>query len=125
MRDDEEDAGEVALRKAGMKLPSQIKNKHKRSAEYAKVRTEKIKAKKQRVKERDTKEWQAVELGEAKLARQVPRTIENTREADETVALPNDEELQVSEFFCCYIDRQVAISKMSLLCCYKKNCVKK
>ena len=97
MRDDDEDAGEKELCKAGMKLPSQIKNKQKRSAEYAKVRAEKIKEKKKRIKARDQAEKQAVELGEAPPARKVPRTIENTREADETVAQPDDEELQVDD----------------------------
>ncbi|KAL3688275.1 hypothetical protein R1sor_014584 [Riccia sorocarpa] len=79
---------------AGKFLPSQIRNKCKRSEAYAKVKLEKKKAKKQKFKQRDAADKEALELGELPPPRKIPRTIENTREADETVAEPDDEELQ-------------------------------
>jgi len=96
-QDEEEDAGEEALRKAGEKLPSQFKNKQKRTAAYEKVKKDKSIEKKKRIKLRDAAEKQALELGEAPPARKAQRTIENTREQDETVALPDDDELQADE----------------------------
>lgn len=62
--DGEEDEGEKELRKAGAKLPSHIKNKHKRSEAYSKLKHEKILDKKKRIKARDLAEKQALELGE-------------------------------------------------------------
>ena len=53
--------------------------------------------KKKRIRSRDTAEKQAVELGEVPPPRKIPRTIENTREADETLVHPDDEELQADE----------------------------
>ncbi|KAH7283453.1 hypothetical protein KP509_34G008100 [Ceratopteris richardii] len=74
-------------------FPSYIKNKLIRSLQYAKLKTQKKNQKKIRRKERDAVEKQAVQLGEAAPPRRVPRTIENTREYDETVARPDDDEL--------------------------------
>jgi hypothetical protein len=62
--DGEEDEGEKELRKAGAKLPSHIKNKHKRSEAYSKLKHEKVLDKKKRIKARDLAEKQALELGE-------------------------------------------------------------
>ncbi|CAI5516263.1 unnamed protein product [Closterium sp. Naga37s-1] len=122
-------------------LPSQIKNKQKRSAVTAKLRAEKEKGKKQRLKRRRQDEERAVALGEAvgggerwlglkaqvggssKIGvrgRQYPlsrrhcepclnlkpsqapprkaaRTIDSTREVDETIAQPDDDELHADE----------------------------
>jgi hypothetical protein len=91
--DGEEDEGEKELRKAGAKLPSHIKNKHKRSEAYSKLKHEKVLDKKKRIKARDLAEKQALELGEVPEPRKIPRTIENTREIDETLAQPDDEEV--------------------------------
>ncbi|XP_010542822.1 PREDICTED: ribosome production factor 1-like [Tarenaya hassleriana] len=74
-------------------LPSMIKNKEKRSQVYAKLRHEKKVEKRKKIKARDAAEKRALELGEEPPERIVPRTIENTREQDETVCRPNDEEL--------------------------------
>ncbi|KAK9713657.1 hypothetical protein RND81_06G042600 [Saponaria officinalis] len=74
-------------------LPSMIKNKQKRSEIHSKLKHQKKVDKRKKVKARDAAEKRAVELGEEPPARQVPRTIENTREADETVCKPDDEEL--------------------------------
>ncbi|KAL2630365.1 hypothetical protein R1flu_015051 [Riccia fluitans] len=82
---------------AGVILPSQIRNKCKRSEAYAKVKQEKKKIKKQKIKQRDAAEKEALELGEVPPPRKIPRTIENTREEDETLAQPDDEELQAEE----------------------------
>ncbi|MFS7986009.1 putative Brix domain-containing protein [Helianthus anomalus] len=74
-------------------LPSMIKNKDKRSALYAKLKHEKKAEKKKNAKARAALESRALELGEELPPKKVPRTIENTREADETVCRPDDEEL--------------------------------
>ncbi|KAL3620229.1 hypothetical protein CASFOL_035141 [Castilleja foliolosa] len=74
-------------------LPSTIKNKEKRSAVHAKIKHDKKLEKKKRVKAREAEEKRALELGEEPPARRTPRTIENTREVDETVCKPDDEEL--------------------------------
>ncbi|XP_024968316.1 ribosome production factor 1 [Cynara cardunculus var. scolymus] len=74
-------------------LPSMIKNKEKRSAVYAKIKHEKKVEKRKNAKAREALESRALELGEELPPKKVPRTIENTREADETVCKPDDEEL--------------------------------
>lgn len=73
--------------------PSQIKNKDKRSELHAKLKREKKAQKRKLAHEREPAVRRAVELGEQPLERQVPRTIENTREPDETVCRPDDQEL--------------------------------
>ncbi|CAI5483988.1 unnamed protein product [Closterium sp. Yama58-4] len=78
-------------------LPSQIKNKQKRSAVTAKLRAEKEKGKKQRLKRRRQEEERAVALGEAAPPRKAARTIDSTREVDETIAQPDDDELHADE----------------------------
>ncbi|XP_042492583.1 ribosome production factor 1-like isoform X2 [Macadamia integrifolia] len=74
-------------------LPSLIKNKEKRSAVHAKLKREKKLEKRKKTKARDAAEKRALELGEEPPLKKVPRTIENTRESDETVCMPDDEEL--------------------------------
>ncbi|KAI4381599.1 hypothetical protein MLD38_007659 [Melastoma candidum] len=74
-------------------LPSMIKNKEKRSAVHAKLKHQKKVEKRKRTKARDAEEKRALELGEEPTPRKVPKTIENTREADETVCQPDDDEL--------------------------------
>lgn len=85
-------------------LPSTIKNKEKRSELHAKLKHQKKAEKKKRAKARDAAEKRALELGEEPPAKKAPRTIENTREVDETVCKPDDEELFVGndadEFSC-------------------------
>lgn len=98
-----EDDGEVEIQKnrplvpGKKKLPSLIKNKFIRSLECSKLKHEKKKLKKSRRKTRDTAERRALELGQAPPPRKIPRTIENTREQDETVARPDDDELQAED----------------------------
>ncbi|CAN8248138.1 unnamed protein product [Cochlearia groenlandica] len=74
-------------------LPSMIKNKDKRSKVYAKQKHEKKLEKQKKIKARDAAEKLALELGEEPPQKMIPKTIENTREADETVCRPDDEEL--------------------------------
>ncbi|KAM1069070.1 hypothetical protein TB1_001041 [Malus domestica] len=74
-------------------LPSMIKNKEKRSAVHAKLKQQKKLEKRKKAKARDAAEKRALELGEEPPAKKIPKTIENTREVDETVCKPDDEEL--------------------------------
>ncbi|KNA23685.1 hypothetical protein SOVF_022760 [Spinacia oleracea] len=74
-------------------LPSMIKNKAKRSEIHSRLKHEKKLDKRKKIKARDAADKRALELGEELPTRQIPRTIENTREADETVCKPGDEEL--------------------------------
>ncbi|GER55491.1 ribosome production factor [Striga asiatica] len=74
-------------------LPSMIKNKAKRSEVHAKLKNQKKLEKRKKAKAREAAEKRALELGEEPLAKKTPRTIENTREVDETVCMPDDEEL--------------------------------
>ncbi|EPS61568.1 hypothetical protein M569_13224 [Genlisea aurea] len=77
-------------------LPSRIKNKDKRSEVHAKLKHQKKLEKRKKAKSREALEKRALELGEDLPPRPVPRTIENTREYDETICKPDDEELFVS-----------------------------
>ncbi|XP_022155906.1 ribosome production factor 1-like [Momordica charantia] len=74
-------------------IPSMIKNKEKRKEVHANLKQQKKLEKRKRAKARDASEKQALELGEEPPPRMIPRTIENTREVDETVCKPDDEEL--------------------------------
>ncbi|XP_078431272.1 ribosomal RNA processing Brix domain protein [Wolffia australiana] len=74
-------------------LPSMIKNKIKRTEVYAKQKREKKVEKRRKNQERKAAAKRALELGEEPPPKSVPRTIENTREADETVCRSDDEEL--------------------------------
>ncbi|XP_065859981.1 uncharacterized protein [Euphorbia lathyris] len=82
--------GEVEKREV---LPSMIKNKEKRSEAHAKLKHLKKVEKRNKQKSRDASEKRALELGEEPPPRPTPRTIENTRELDETICKPDDDEL--------------------------------
>ena len=73
-----------------MRNPSKIGNKAKRQAVYAKYKQQKKKTKR---KLRQDKKKENESLGENALPKPIPRTIENTREVDETTVLANDEEI--------------------------------
>jgi len=73
-----------------VKNPSKIKNKVKRTEMFAKYKQQKKKLKKSLKLER-IKEVEA--LGEEAPPKQVPRTIDNSREVDETLVQPDDEEI--------------------------------
>lgn len=75
--------------------PGKIKNKLKRSEMYGKYLMEK-KAKKREMRLARAKE--AEELGEdAQHEKQVPRTLENAREIEQTMVRPDDEEIVADE----------------------------
>lgn len=67
---------------------SEIKNRQRRTEEYIKLRREKLKLKHERKKQIK----KAIAAGE-NVQKQVPRTLENTREPDETMVNPEDEEI--------------------------------
>ncbi|CAI9117353.1 OLC1v1018730C1 [Oldenlandia corymbosa var. corymbosa] len=74
-------------------LPSMIKNKEKRSEVHAKLKHQKKLEKRKKAKAREAAEKRALDLGEEPPPKSIPRTIENTREFDETICMPDDEEL--------------------------------
>ncbi|CAH3116062.1 unnamed protein product [Pocillopora meandrina] len=93
---------------------SQIKNKQRRSSLYQKEKLKKAKEKRDRKRKRKQEESQ--EEGEPK-PKQVPRTIDNTRVADETIVEPQDEEVlkdeEIDEFaayFRCEVVPKVLIT---------------
>ncbi|KAJ1390607.1 Brix domain [Sesbania bispinosa] len=90
---DEEKSNKKAKRKKEELLPSMIKNKDKRSEVHAKLKRQKKLEKRAKSKARDAAVKRALELGEEPPEKKVPRTIENTREFDETICKPDDEEL--------------------------------
>ncbi len=67
-----------------------IANKQKRSEVLSKLKTVK---KAEKRKRRDDRKLLREQLGDAAPAKAVPHTIDNTRELDETVVLPGDEEV--------------------------------
>ncbi|XP_015909221.2 ribosome production factor 1 [Parasteatoda tepidariorum] len=71
---------------------SEIKNKQRRLEEYLKLKKEKLKFKKAKKKQIR----KAREAGED-VPKQVPRTLENTREPDETMVDPEDQEVQIDQ----------------------------
>jgi ribosome production factor 1 len=105
-----------------VKNPSDIKNKVKRTAMYAKYKSQKKKLKKILRQER-VAEVEA--LGEAAPPKQVPRTIENTREVDETVVQPDDEEVagdEKDDEFAKYFSNE---TKPKIMLTTRPNCSRK
>ncbi|KAJ1408342.1 Brix domain [Sesbania bispinosa] len=90
---DEEKSNKKAKKKKEELLPSMIKNKDKRSEVHAELKRQKKLEKRAKSKARDAAVKRALELGEEPPEKKVPRTIENTREFDETICRPDDEEL--------------------------------
>ena len=74
--------------------PSQIANKQKRSEVLQRRRVEK---KKERRKARNDRKAEREELGDKAPPKQVPRTLDNTRELDDTIVAPDDEEVLADE----------------------------
>ncbi|PHZ12860.1 Brix-domain-containing protein [Rhizopus microsporus ATCC 52813] len=77
--------------------PSELKNKHKREALYQKQKLEKQKAKHKKRKERAKVEEKNPELKKKRLEENVPKTLDNTREADETMLDQPDDEVAQDE----------------------------
>ncbi|KAL2536502.1 Ribosomal RNA proCES [Forsythia ovata] len=91
-RDDGE-SRKKKMEQKDMLLPSTVKNKERRSAVHAKLKHQKKVDKRKKAKAREADEKRALELGEELPPKKIPRTIENTREIDDTVCKPDDEEL--------------------------------
>lgn len=105
-----------------MKNPSHIKNKIKRTEVYQKYKELKKTAKK-KLRDQRIKETEA--LGDKAPPKQIPRTIENTREADLTTVQPNDEEIigdEKDDEFAAYFsnDRKPKIMLTTRPKCSKK-----
>jgi ribosome production factor 1 len=81
--------GKVGAKRPRVEINS-IGNKQKRSEVLAKLNVAKKAEKRKRREDRKLLEEQ---LGDAAPAKQVPRTIDNARELDETVVLPGDDEV--------------------------------
>ncbi|GFX65511.1 ribosome production factor 1 [Trichonephila clavipes] len=83
---------------------SEIKNKQRRNEEYLKLKREKQKlklAKRKAIRK-------AIAAGKD-VPKQIPRTLENTREPDETMVDPDDQEIQVDQSmdeFSSYYNRE-------------------
>merc|ERR1712135_17656 len=78
-------------RSRAQKRLSTMKNKVMRNAQWASLKKEKRKVKKDLQKQRKK---EAEELGDKAPPKQIPRTIENTREHDITTVDHEDEEVQ-------------------------------
>ncbi|KAJ3136349.1 hypothetical protein HK100_001854 [Physocladia obscura] len=77
--------------------PHDIKNKMKRSEVVNKLRMEKAQAKLKRRMTTRKEEAANPELKEERLAANVPNTLDNTREEDDTMVDANDDEILASE----------------------------
>lgn len=97
--------------------PSEIRNKAKRQALWLKVKAAKEKEKEKEKKKRK----QAEENGEPVPERKKQRTLDNTREADETIVEAHDEEVvgdEAIDEFSSYFDGSVE-PKIIITSCYK------
>lgn len=90
---EDEDSRQKKMKHKDSILPSTVKNKERRSAVHAKLKHQKKVDKRKKTKAREADEKRALELGEELPPKKIPRTIENTREIDDTVCKPDDEEL--------------------------------
>ncbi|CAK9167048.1 unnamed protein product [Ilex paraguariensis] len=89
-----EDGSEKKLKSSKEQLlPAMIKNKAKRSVVHAGLKHQKKLEKRKKAKACEAAEKRALEIGEEPPPKKIPRTIENTRESDETICEPDDEEL--------------------------------
>lgn len=105
-----------------VKNPSAIRNKVKRTTMYAKYKAQKKKLKK-KLREERVAEVEA--LGEAAPPKQIPRTIENTREVDDTMVQPDDEEVagdEADDEFAKYFSNEV---KPKIMITTRPNCSRK
>lgn len=98
-REDVEDGVPVASTSGATvgQQTSFIKNKQVRSETYSKLKHKAKKAKKQDRLKRRKEEEKAIQLGLEPPPRKLQKTIENTREKDETMVQPDDEEVAADE----------------------------
>eukprot|EP00884_Botryococcus_braunii_P010775 jgi/Botrbrau1/1969/Bobra.0052s0012.1 len=100
---------------------SQIGNKIVRSQKYAKLKQKKNKEKKIQREKQQKAAAKAADLGLEGPPKKIPKTLENTREPDETIVAANDEEVQADneqDEFASYF-RQETAPKVLLTTCYK------
>lgn len=105
-----------------VKNPSKIKNKIKRTEIYAKYKAQKKDTKKKLRKERAAEN---LALGDAAPPKQVPVTIENTREKDDTAVEGDDEEIagdEKDDEFSKYFNNEV---KPKLIISTRPKCSRK
>jgi ribosome production factor 1 len=105
-----------------VKNPSGIKNKMKRAEVYAKYKTQKSKLKK-KLREDRVKEVEA--LGEKAPPKQIPKTIENMRKADETMVRADDVEVlgdEKDDEFAAYYSNEM---KPKLMISTRPKCSRK
>ncbi|GAB4823717.1 hypothetical protein N2152v2_010763 [Parachlorella kessleri] len=100
-----------------------IKNKVVRSMRYQKLKHEKNKKKKAERKKREKELARAEDLGLEPPLKKVPKTIENTREADVTMVQPDDEEVAAEEDQDEFAEhfKSVRPPKVLLTTCYKPS----
>lgn len=77
--------------------PSSIQNKQKRQEVYDRQRSQKAAIERKAKLRRRKLEEEQPELKEARLAKNIPKTLENTREHDDTIVDLNDEEVLQDE----------------------------
>lgn len=98
--DDGKDGGATGRPTGGGSIgqrTSQIKNKQQRSELYHKLKHQKEKAKAKERKKRQKEEAKMKEMGLEPPPKPVQHTLENTREADDTMVAPDDDEVMADE----------------------------
>ncbi|KAG1657804.1 hypothetical protein FOA52_006580 [Chlamydomonas sp. UWO 241] len=102
---------------------SGIKNKLARSEMYAKLRHKAQKTKKMEKKKRQKVEEAMVKDGLEPPPKRVPKTIESTREKDETMVQPDDEEVEVDEDDDEFAEhfKNIRPPKVLITTCYKPS----
>mmetsp|Transcript_40542 Transcript_40542/g.104867 ORF Transcript_40542/g.104867 Transcript_40542/m.104867 type:complete len:371 (-) Transcript_40542:28-1140(-) len=95
--DSDDDAGPSGSGATVGAMTSRIGNKMVRSELYAKLKKQKQKEKRAAREKRQKEAVEAEERGEEAPAKQIPRTLENTREKDETMVQPEDDEVAADE----------------------------
>mmetsp|Transcript_33366 Transcript_33366/g.73774 ORF Transcript_33366/g.73774 Transcript_33366/m.73774 type:complete len:347 (+) Transcript_33366:113-1153(+) len=102
-----------------------IKNKQVRSEMYSKLKHKAKKKKKAERLKRQKEEEKAVRSGLEPPPKKIPKTIENTREKDETMVVGDDEEVEADEEqdeFAAHFQRDRP-PKVLLTTCYKPSSV--
>ena len=84
----------LSLAAQGINTTGGIANKHRRQQQYALYKKQKAKLKRER---HDAAKKLAEELGAAAPAKEVPKTLDNTREVDDTVVAADDTEVRADE----------------------------
>mmetsp|Transcript_6379 Transcript_6379/g.17852 ORF Transcript_6379/g.17852 Transcript_6379/m.17852 type:complete len:365 (-) Transcript_6379:419-1513(-) len=94
---DEENPNEKSAGTTVGMLTAPIRNKLVRGEAYAQLKKEKKKLKREARQKRQKEADKAEEEGVEPPPKQIPRTLENTREKDETMVQPDDEEVAADE----------------------------